>query len=501
MFFPPFLCCLGSLLAYWVWGNGYLSALTTLKTSLLSTFASGFAVVALLCVVACALVFISPIGSVRLGGAGAKPLLKPFSWFAVTACTTVAVGILFWACAEPIYHYHSPPESLGISPASKEATRFSLSALFLHWTIIPYAIYTLPAVLFAFAYYNLGQPFSLTSCLRPLTNREIPLWLKDFIDSISLFALVAGMSASLATGILTLGGGISNVFGFENGLNLWTWITLSIVGCFVASSISGLHKGIRFLSKLNIRLFFALALFVFLFGPTLQILQSASLGATEFTRNFFSHALFSHLNPNDPWPRDWTVFYWANWMAWAPITALFLGRIGYGYTVRQFIGMNLFAPALFCAAWMAIFGGTALFFENETTLSLGTILKTQGPDGVIFAIFSELPFSRVVIPLFICSVFLSYVTAADSNTTAMASISSHGICPEAPEPSFILKCVWGIVIGGLALTMVGFSGIEGVKTLSVLGGLPVLFFEAFLLFSALGLCVLGYRGWETASES
>lgn len=183
---------------------------------------------------------------------------------------------------------------------------------------------------------------------------------------------------------------------------------------------------------------------------------------------------------------DWTLFYWANWIAWTPVTAVFLGRIAYGYTVRDFIHFNLLLPALFGGVWMVIFGGTALNMELESIANpLLKSLESNGPQSVVYKVFHSLPLSYIISLFFLIVSFLSYVTAADSNTSAMSGLSSSGISPESPEPPMSIKIIWGLVVGSIAFIMVGFSGIKGVKLTSVLGGFPALFFLILVAFSLL----------------
>jgi len=190
---------------------------------------------------------------------------------------------------------------------------------------------------------------------------------------------------------------------------------------------------------------------------------------------------------------SWTTFYWANWMAWAPITALFLGRISYGYTVRQFMLFNWLIPAGFGIVWMSIFSGTSLYFELYEKMGLVKVLNANGPDIIIYKIFDNLPFANVLSILFLLTVFISYVTAADSNTEAMSAISTVGISPESSEPPKFIKYLWGFLIGLVAWIMVSYAGVDAVKILSNLGGLPSLFLMVLLCIVLIKLLLTKQR--------
>lgn len=489
VFWPPFLILLLSVFYSLVDAEGFIQNATGINNFLLDKFGWLYSISTLTFFTVVLWTYFSPIAQIRIGGKTAKPLLTKWKWFSITLCTTIATGILFWGTSEPLYHLHTPPAGLSIEPNSLEALRFSMSTLFMHWTLIPYGIYTCAGLLFALVYYNLKRPFSLGSMLYPIFGERTKGPIGTIIDAVCLYSLVAGMAASLGTGILTISGGMNTLYGFESSHFLLAVIALVIVAAFVLSAISGLMKGIQLLSDWNIRAFIGLAIFVFLCGPTLFILKIGVEGIGEFLQTFFQRSLYVGLSPEDKWAQSWTLFYWANWLAWTPVTALFLGRLSLGYTVRDFIHFNLVYPSLFGAFWMMIFGGTSIhadYFQADSPIY--TILQNEGIENVVFAIFETLPFAEVISFLFLVIIFLSFVTASDSNTSAMSGLSSTGISPESPEPSLGIKLIWGVTIGAVALIMVTNSGVDGVKMVSNLGGFPALF---FMILAAWALIKLG----------
>ena len=423
-------------------------------------------------------IFFSSYGKTVIGGPDAEPLLSRWNWFAIILCTTVAIGVLFWATAEPIYHYNTPPDGLHLEPRSPKALQFSLATMFLHWSFTPYALYCIPGLLFALVYYNLGKPFSLGSLLAPLFGDGLAQRWSWLIDTIALFTLVMGMAASLGTGILFLAGGLGYVSDLQSTPLLYAILIGLVVLTFVISSASGLMKGIRLLSDINTRFFLFLLGFVLLTGPTLFVLDLSLDSLAFFGQHFLENSVMAGGSWNNGWAQDWTIFYWANWIAWAPITALFLGRIAYGYTVRDYILMNFWLPALFAIAWIAIFSGTTLHFEMQDA-SLSALLAPDGPGArsISFAVISRLPFSSLIIPFFILLSFVSFVTSADSNTSAMSSISTSGVSPDNPHSNPYIKIIWGVVVGLVTWIMIASQGVQGVKMLSSLGGFPALLLE------------------------
>ena len=480
VFWPPFLLLLFSA-AYALYDTTSFLSIAKLLTDWILTYFGWLFSLATLCFLGiCIWAYFSKMGNTRIGGKDAQPFLSKWRWFSITLCTTIATGILFWGAAEPLYHFHSPPAGFDIAPASAVAARFSLSTMLLHWTFTPYGIYTLAALSFALVYYNLKQPFSIGSMLFPLQNKPIPAAFSDALDAICLFSLTMGMAASLGVGILLISGGLEQLFGIEKSNIGLAIIALSIVSVFIISASTGLLKGIRLLSDWNVRAFMVLGLFIFLAGPTWFILEFGVESMGEYVQTFFQKSLYTGAAPNsssepDNWAKSWTIFYWANWLAWTPITAVFLGRLTYGYTVREIIRFNLLYPALFGCFWMMIFSGTSLWLDTQTADFPMFAALNEGYEQVIFQLFQKLPLGAITSAFFLLIAFLSYVTAADSNTSAMSGISSQGISPESPEPALGIKVAWGGAIGLVAWIMVTYASIDGVKMASNIGGFPALF--------------------------
>lgn len=460
---------------------------TTANDWILRHFDGAFSYTSFFMVILCVVIFISPLGKLKIGGNNATPLLNRYQWFSIILCTTIAVGILFWGTAEPIYHLSSPPKTL---PGNKDLVGFSMATMFMHWSFTPYAIYTIPALLFAIGYYNMKHSFSLSTMLFPIIKKTDDKWWAISLDNICLFALVAGMSASLGAGILSISGGVQKILAIDGSSVLTAAITLVIVLSFTISAATGLLKGIRVLSSINVIIFATLCLLVALLGPTGKLFGYFLTGLKDYVVNFISHSLSTGNFGDKEWTHSWTTFYWANWMAWAPISALFLGRISYGYTVREFIIYNWVMPSCFAIVWMTIFSGTSIYHETQGGLLLSNILTQSGPESLMYAVIDTFPFTAVFIILFLISMYISYVTAADSNTLAMSGLSSTGISPNSPAPPNYIKYTWGIIVGLVSWVMISFAGIDGIKMLSNLGGLPALF---LLILCCIGMVILLVR--------
>lgn len=473
VFWPTFLILVAAVTMSAVNKDGFLEAMTTANDWVLANFAWLFSLSGLYMLIVALIVFFSPLGRVRIGGPDAKPLLTKPRWFFITLCTTLAVGILFWTTAEPLYHLMAPPESLGIEPGSPEAAVFSMSTMVIHWSFTPYAIYAVPSLVFALVFYNLRHRFSITSMLVPVFGERIYRY-AALIDSLALYSLVVGMASSLGTGALTISGGVgryTDLGGADIRLGI---VIAAIVATFVLSAASGLHRGIARLSSINAWLLLALGVFTLVVGPTAYMLGlgTESLGAA--LDGFFSRSLFTGTAGNDPWANGWTVFYWAVWFAWAPMAALFLGKISRGHTVRDFLLVNLVWPALFAIVWVWIMGGLAMHRQLQTDDNPYAVLNDQGIETLLYHLFGDLPLGVIWVPMLVFIAFISYVTAADSQTDAIGNLCTKGVTAESDVVSsgLAMKVVWGVVIGSVSWVMVSFVGIDGVKMLSNLGGLP-----------------------------
>ncbi|MBR0576351.1 BCCT family transporter [Proteiniclasticum sp. BAD-10] len=482
VFFPPVILLLVAVIVSFLDKEAFSNVVNGTNSWILVNFGWLFSLSGIIFLIVIIGLYFSPFGKVKIGGSKAKPLLGRFEWFSITLTTGIAIGLLFWATAEPMYHLLAPPASLNIEPSSPEAAVFSLSSLMLHWTFTPYAIYTVPAVIFAFAYYNMKKPYSLGSTMDPILGKKSYGKIGQGIDAICLYALVGGMAASLGTGVLTVSGGLTYLFGIESNPTLWLIVDIVIVVAFVLSAITGLMNGVKNLSKINTWLFIGLAIFVFAVGPTVYILNLGVESFADYITNFMQKSLFTGIIQGDSWPQGWTMFYWANWLAWAPITGLFLGRISYGYKVKDMIMTNFILPSLFGLLWMSIYGGGAIYSQLNG-VPIAEAVTSQGPEAAVYLFFSQYPLAKIIIPIFIFAAFLSYVTGADAMTSSMGGMSTTGISPDSPEPSIGMKVFWGALLCIVSWVMLAFAGIDGIKMLSNLGGFPALFLELAMAYS------------------
>lgn len=420
---------------------------------------------------------LSPFAKTRLGGPDAKPTLSYFNWFAIALCTGIAIGILFWGVAEPLMHYASPPSLFGVEGKSPESTVVAMQISFLHWTFTPYAIYVIFGLSIAIAVYNLNQPLRMSSALYPMFGEKIHGWPSNVIDSLVIFALVAGEITTLGLGSMQLTQGLNFIFGIPVTNVLYVVTIIGIAAIFTTSSYTGVNKGIRILSDINTKIFFFLIAFVLVTGPTLYIINLGvdSLGA--YLHNFIPMHLWADANgTGSGWNGWWTIFYWAWWIIVAPTTGAFLARISYGRTVREFILVNLVAPAIFGMTWFTVMGGAALNMEHVRGIALLEQINQTGVQIAFFAMLDQLPLSSIVVPLAWVAIVISFCTAVDSGVNVVSTMSTDTCATE--EAPGAVKIFWGTMIAVLALVFLfvtSSSGISSLQTASIAGALPIYF--------------------------
>ena len=469
VFLPPLILILVTILFSQINNNLFSKLISQTNQWILVNFGWLFSWSSFLFLILLIAIYFSPFAKIKIGGQNATPLLSKSRWFAISICTTIATGILFWGCAEPLHHYASPPID-GIFPNSIQSRIFSISTLYMHWSFTPYAIYCVAGLAFAYNYYNKNLDFSVSSLIGINSAK-----FSHIIDIICLYALVMGMSASLGAGIYSIIGGIEEVSGIKKSNFLIGLIGFAVIATFILSAISGLQRGIKWLSSFNIIGFLILAFYIFSFGFPFEILNISLEGIKDYVGTFVQRSTNIGSSIDQQWRFDWSVFYWANWFAWAPIASLFLGKIAKGYTVREFINFNLILPSLFAIIWMSIFSGSALHLNEAQGGTLYATMLESGEESVMYDVLSNITLSEVTIPFSILLIFLSYVTAADSNISAMSSMSTKEVETQDHEPPILIKVLWGLVIGTLTYVMLSTKGLDGIRILSVLGGFPALF--------------------------
>ncbi len=441
----------------------------------------------------CLYLMFSKYGNIRLGGKDAKPELSFWNWFAISLCAGIGTGVLFWGVVEPLTHMFNPPEGLGLVAGSEAAAMFSMTQTFIHWTYIPYAMYAIAGVGIAYAVYNAKLPFQVSSTLYPLFGKRIKGTIGAVVDNVCLFAIAGGVAAILGVGTMQIGSGLNILTGIETGKVLWIAIVALIVLTYIISSYTGLQKGIRWLSDNNAKLFIAMLVFIFVFGPTRFILNFGTQSTGHFIQNFFQQTTYLSPIEGSAWPRWWPIYYWAIWLAYAPLSGMFFARISKGRTIKQFMLVNLVLPATFGLIWFSVFGGAAVNLQMNGA-GIFEAMKSGGNEVAVFSFLKNFPLPTLTSIIYIVAIFVSIVTLADSMTSTISSLSTKAYNSIEAEAPGKVKIFWGIVMSSLAIINLlsaggKISGIDATKQISTVAGFPILFFMVLMAFTSLYMII------------
>lgn len=484
VFLPPALLLLIAVIFGFVNPQAFSASATAALEFTLQYFGWFYSVGATFLLGFCLWACFSKYGTIRFGGPNAKPEISVFNWWAISLCAGIAIGIVFFGVAEPMAHYNSPPPFLDLIPKSSAAAEHSLRYAFFHWTFHAYGIYVSVALCIAFAYYNCNRPFKVSSALYPVIGNRIYGNWGAFIDGLAIFAIVGGVGTSMGFGILQIGSGMEYLWDIEPTGVLWLGIILSLTAAFTVSSYTGLQNGIRYLSEKNVYLFFLLMGFIFVFGPTIFILENTVASIGDYLANVVSMSLYTEPLGDSAWLGTWSVFYWAWWLAFAPVVGLFLVRLAYGRTVRQFVLVTLFGPALFGILWFGVFGSASIYLDHFEGAGISEAIAAYGNEVSMYALFQQFPFSGITIILVAVAIAVSFITLADSMTSTIAGLTTAGFGEsgnklEAP-PS--MKVFWGFMVGVLSWVLLISGGVAALQASAIVCGAPIL--VLLLLMSA-----------------
>ncbi len=439
-----------------------------------------------------------PIGRVKLGGKDAKPEYSLWNWFAISLCAGIGTGIVFWGPVEPLRFAVEPQLSMGLTSGSREAVLWSLSKSYLHWSFAPYAEYAIFGVIIAFAFYNLGASFSVSAGFTPLLGKtaEKP-WFRGIIDSLTAFAITGGCAGSLGYGLLQISSGLNSLFGIPQENIVLVAICVVIVVTFTLSSISGMNKGIRWLSDKNAWMFLSLMVLALLFGPMQWICNLFVESIGDFFQNFVGNitavSAFDNAGQavgsawyenSELWSQWWDQCYFVDFLSFGPVVGLFSIKLAKGRTLREYLVMNWVVPAAFGIVWFAIFGGLAMDIQFNFTEYAGRVdllgceslfeyMQVYGNEAMMLKVVEVIPFASVLKPIILLLVILSFVTMADSTTSTVAlmSIRDNKGVEEAP---IAIKLFWAILMGAASLLFTLTGSIDGIKIVKTIAGFPIL---------------------------
>ncbi|WP_245819965.1 BCCT family transporter [Rhodococcoides yunnanense] len=423
---------------------------------------------------------VGKFGKIPLGKDGEKPEFKTVSWIAMMFSAGMGIGLMFFGVAEPLSHFVTPP------PGSDGTIGSAMATTMFHWSLHPWSIYAVVGLAVAYGTYRKGRKQLISSAFIPLLGRRAEGPIGKVIDILAIFATMFGTAASLGLGALQIGSGFE-VLGWlgESGTLLLVAIVALLTLAFVASAVSGVAKGIQWLSNINMVLALILAVFVFVVGPTVLILNliPTTVGdyASDLVHMSARSAAAGDNGETASWLSSWTIFYWAWWVSWTPFVGMFLARISRGRTVREFIVGVVLVPSAVSLVWFSIFGGAGIA-EQENGIDLAGRDSTESQ---LFGMLDNLPLAGISSVLVMVLVAIFFVSGADAASMVMGTLSQRG----TQEPSRWVVIFWGVSTGGIAALILwtgGEDALNGLQTMTIIAAAP-------FVIVMIGLCIALYR--------
>lgn len=449
-----------------------------------TTYAFGwfYLLAVLFFVLFCIVIALTKYGRVRLGSDEDRPEFPFFTWVGMLFSAGFGVGLVFWGIAEPMSHFFTPPRET-VDALGEEAARVAMQYSFFHWGVSQWSVFTIVGLAIGYFQFRKKEDGLISTTLKPIIGEKKREYIRKPIDILAVIATVMGVATSLGLGILQINGGLNVVFGIPNNGMIQLIIMGILLVLYLTSTTTGIERGIKYLSNLNLTLALLLMLFVFIAGPTVFILNTFTLGIGDYISSFFNTSLRLTPYQGGTWVRDWTIFYWAWAIAWSPFVGAFIARVSRGRTIREFVFGVLIVPPVIALFWIAVFGGTALHFD----LFGGTEIAQAVDNDItsaLFATFAQLPFTFILSLLSILLIFTFLITSADSATYILGTMTSGG----SLNPPLFLRVIWGTLMAAIAAVLLMASGLEGLQTASLVSALPftvILIAICYSLFKSL----------------
>ncbi|WP_318639974.1 BCCT family transporter [Flavobacterium ardleyense] len=427
----------------------------------------------------------SKYGNIRLGDNESRPEHSFFSWVAMLFSAGMGIGLMYFGVAEPMQHYSS--EVFGVTEYVNKAKNAQLYTFF-HWGIHAWAIYGLVGLSLSYFAYRFKLPLSLRSCFYPLLKEKTNGRWGNVIDVFALCSTFFGITTTLGFGVVQINSGLQILGIVPNTSFMYQiMIVVILVSLAIASALTGVDKGIKILSNINVIMVVCLLLFVLALGPTVYLIGSFTEGLGNYINNFFNLTFSTHVyNPEVlPWFYDWTILYWAWWISWSPYVGLFIAKISKGRTIKEFIVAVLLIPSLFNFIWMTVFGNSAIWFDLN--VGQGALSAVSGnPDALMFRFLEYLPFSSIASFITILIVMIFFVTSADSGIFVMNNIATKN-AEKSPKWQIIL---WGALLAILSLLLLNAGGLKALQSMTLITALPFAIIMILFIVSLLkGLAI------------
>ncbi|WP_444685018.1 glycine betaine uptake BCCT transporter [Alkalicoccus luteus] len=431
-------------------------------------------------VLVCAFIIVSPYGKIKLGKPDDKPDYNYLTWFAMLFSAGMGIGLVFWGAAEPISHFmvDAPTAETGSDSAILESMRYS----FFHWGVHAWGIYTVVAMALAYFKFRKNAPGLISATLEPVMGKYSRGPAGHTVDIIAVTATVVGVAGTLGFGAVQINGGLAFLLGIDTNFTAQFLIIIAVTVLFMISAYTGLNRGIKILSNVNMILAFTLFFFLFIFGPTLFNLNLFTNTIGTYIQQLPSMSF--RISPFDEderaWIDGWTIFYWAWWISWAPFVGSFIARVSKGRTLREFVLGVLLVPSVVGFLWFSIFGGSAIFLETNGVAAISELATEEA----LFGVLDNYPLGAVMSVIAITLIATFFITSADSGTFILGMQTTNG----SLTPPKSVKLVWGLMLSITASILLFTGGLQALENAMIIAALPfsiIMILMAFSLIKAL----------------
>lgn len=423
----------------------------------------------------CFFFIVSPIGQIKLGEPTSEPEYSTVSWVAMLFSAGMGIGLVFYGAAEPLSHFAiSTPNAI---PMSEQALADSFRFTFFHWGIHAWAIYAIVALALAYFGFRKKEKYLLSVTLKPLIGTRTVGIIGDIVDTITIIATVIGVATTLGFGAAQINGGLSFLFGIPNNHFVQIVIIIITTVLFLLSAMSGLGKGVKILSNINLILAIGLLAIVIILGPTVKIMDTFTNTIGLYMQNFFNMSFRSaaFFSKKREWIDNWTIFYWAWWISWSPFVGIFIARISKGRSIREFLIVVLLVPTLLSFLW---FSGFGVLSNNIQQMGIDlTLFRTE---EILFATYNYYPFGIILSGVTVILIATFFITSADSATFVIGMLSEDG----SLHPKNGIKIIWGVLLSIIAIILLLSGGLSALQNTLIIVALP---FAIILIFIIIAL--------------
>ena len=467
-----------------------------------------YQLIVLAIVIVCVLLTFTKVGNIRIGGEKAKSKYSFWSWFAMSLTGGIGASIVSSSISQPITFLQSiwgELDGYGIQPGSPEAVLFAMGRSFHEWSFFPYAFYGICGTAIAYLCFNKKQPVSLSSLLVPLFGEKVKKkWFSSLIDCVNILALALALVGTLGTFIGLSSACFKFVYNIQPSHLLMLIVMAVTTVIYLLSSLSGVDKGIKFFANLNFRFYMLLmAIVIVLGGSAAYILNTSTSAIGYWLQNLPLWSFDTGTMGGSALLQWWTIYNWTFWMAFAPVTGVFLAQLTYGHTIREVMIVNWIMPSVFAIIWFSVFGGCTANWQVNGILDIASVMADNGTYAGIWAFMKQLPLSQILIPITLFIMLISFSTSADNSVSAISALCTKNskIGDEAPS---ILKAMWGIAIGILAYLLMAYAagskGNDGVRYMVVAIGAVLSIFIILMIAATIKMFFFDLRTQQPSHD-